>query len=174
MRRILNAVQRHFEETLAGTALVVLVFAVSWGVVTRYVTKTPATWTGDIASLSFAWLIFPGAAAAFKYGMHMSIDIVWRLIPDAPRRYLELVVDVFLLAFLAYATWLGIGFCEQSWDDPMPILRWPRALLYAAVPVGFGLMFLRLAAIAIARFRGDASPAMQQPDEGEMNQEEPA
>lgn len=82
--KIAKRVIDYFEEIVSGTALIVLVAVVVWGVITRYVTKTPATWTGDIASVSFAWLIFVGAAAAFKYGMHMSIDLMWRLIPKVP------------------------------------------------------------------------------------------
>lgn len=148
----------HAEEIIAGTALLVLVAAVVIGVATRYVTRTPAAWIGDITSLSFAWLVFVGAAAAFKYGMHMSIDLVWNLIPASSRRYLGLAVDIFLLSFLAYAIWLGVSFTIGSIDDPMPILRWPRAWLYAAVPTGFAFMFVRFAGIAWRRFHGDYLP----------------
>ena len=162
-----NKVFRHpfhfFEELLSGAALLVLVATVCWGVLTRYITETPAAWTGDIASVAFAWLIFLGGAAAFKYGMHMSIDLFWTLIPAGPRRYLGVVVDLTVIAFLAYATWLGVTFCISSMDDPLPILRWPRAVLYAAVMVGFGCMMLRYAGIAQRRFKGDLAPTHSLP-----------
>lgn len=170
--KIAKRVIDYFEEIVSGTALIVLVAVVVWGVITRYVTKTPATWTGDIASVSFAWLIFVGAAAAFKYGMHMSIDLMWRLIPEGPRRYLGLVVDGLMLVFLAYATWLGIQFTISSVDDPLPILRWPRALLYAAVPTGFACMFLRYAGIAWRRFNGDNAPTHILPEQMDERGEE--
>ncbi|MFV0409733.1 MAG: TRAP transporter small permease [Paracoccus sp. (in: a-proteobacteria)] len=172
-----NPVSRIFtyaEEIIGGTALLVLVAAVVIGVATRYVTRTPATWTGDISSLSFAWLVFVGAAAAFKYGMHMSIDLAWNLIPEGPRRYLGLAVNLFLLAFLAYAVWLGVSFTIGSIDDPMPILRWPRAWFYAAVPTGFAFMFLRFAGISWRRFHGDLDPTHmlpENPDEQEGGRE---
>jgi len=159
----------YFEEVIAGTALLMLVAAVCWGVVTRYITETPAAWTGDIASVSFAWLIFMGSAAAFKYGMHMSIDLAWMLIPAGPRRFLGALVDLLILAFLAYATWLGVKFCLSTMDDPMPILRWPRAILYAALMCGFACMFLRYAGIALRKFKGDTEPThrlAETPDEG--------
>lgn len=155
---------RYFEEVLAGAALVVLVGTVCWGVVTRYVTATPAAWTGDISSVAFAWLIFMGSAAAFKYGMHMSIDLLWMLLPATGRRVLGALVDLLVIAFLAYATWLGVQFCLASMDDPLPILRWPRAVLYAAVMVGFACMGLRYAALAWRRARGDFAPADRLPE----------
>lgn len=159
----------YFEEIISGLALVVLVAAVCWGVVTRYITETPAAWTGDIASVAFAWLIFMGSAAAFKYGMHMSIDLAWMLIPPGPRRILGALVDLLILAFLAYATWLGVKFCLSTMDDPMPILRWPRAILYAALMCGFACMFLRYAGIAWRRLNGDMAPThhlSESPEEG--------
>ncbi|EPX75841.1 TRAP-type C4-dicarboxylate transport system small permease component-like protein [Salipiger mucosus DSM 16094] len=143
---------------MAGAALVVLVATVCWGVLTRYVTATPAAWTGDISSVAFAWLIFMGGAAAFKHGMHMSIDILWVRLPAPVRRWLGAAVDALVLAFLGYVTWLGVGFCLESMDDPLPILRWPRAILYAAVVAGFACMLLRYLGIALRRFRGRPEP----------------
>lgn len=167
----------YFEELIAGFALLVLVATVCWGVVTRYVTATPAAWTGDVTSLAFAWLVFMGSAAAFKYHMHMSIDLFWNLIPEAPRRWLSLMVDGLVLAFLAYVTWLGVQFCQASWDDPTPILRWPRALLYAAVMAGFGCSFLRYGGFALRKFLGQPLAAHsidppQEPEAGQQTQEQ--
>lgn len=148
----------HFEEMIAGFALVVLVVTVCWGVVTRYVTATSAAWTGDISSIAFAWLIFMGSAAAFKYGMHMSIDIFWMLLPKPVRRWLGAAIDLLIIGFLAYATWLGVSFCLASMDAPLPITRWPRSVLYAAVMVGFACMLLRYSGIAWRKFHGNTAP----------------
>ena len=62
------------EEVIAGAALLVVVLAVCWGVLTRYVTAQPAAWSGEVAGMGFAWLVFLGAAAGFKRGLHVSID----------------------------------------------------------------------------------------------------
>ncbi|WP_428929427.1 TRAP transporter small permease [Marinibacterium sp. SX1] len=160
-----SRVLRHAEEVVAGLALLVLIGSVCWGVVTRYVSQTSAAWVGDISSVAFAWLIFMGAAAAFRHGMHMSIDLVWRLLPSALGRWLGAAVDVLVLAFLVYATWLGVGFCLASMDDPLPILRWPRAVLYAAVMTGFACMALRYAALSWSRWRGGHTPDGQDGDQ---------
>ncbi len=154
---------RYLEEAVAGIALVVLVAAVCWGVVTRYVTATSAAWTGDVTSVAFAWLIFVGSAAAFKYGAHMSVDIFWRRLPPCARRYFGATIDAVILVFLAYATWLGIGFCLASMDDPLPILRWPRAVLYAALVVGLVCMFVRYAEIAWRKLQGVTAPTHRVP-----------
>lgn len=149
-----------FEELISGIALVVMVACVCWGVITRYVTETPAAWAAEMAGLSFAWLVFMGAAAAFKYaGMHMSIDMLVNLLPSLPRRVIALLVDTAVLAFLAYVVWLAIVFCINSMGDPMPILRWPRSVLYASVGLGSLCMALRYLSVALHHWRNQEMPA---------------
>ena len=65
----------NIEEIVSGIALVIVVLSASWGVFTRYLTKSPATWSGEIATLAFSWLVFVGASACFKHGGHvMAVD----------------------------------------------------------------------------------------------------
>lgn len=150
---------QRFEELVSGSALVVMVLCVCWGVVTRYITETPAAWAAELAGLSFAWLVFMGAAAAFKYGgMHMSIDMLVRLLPGLPRRLLMLAVDLVILAFLVYCVWLAIVFCIDSMGDPMPILRWPRSVLYASVGLGSLCMALRYFVVTLHHWREQEMP----------------
>ena len=75
---------RHFEEAVSGLALVVIVGATCWGVLTRYITSQPAAWASEVAGIAFAWLVFVGAAAGFKYGMHVTIDMLVALLPTDP------------------------------------------------------------------------------------------
>ena len=144
----------HFEETVAGAALVIVVFAVCWGVVTRYVTEQPATWTGEIAAIAFAWVVFVGAAAGFKYGMHVAIDMVVTLLPLTLRRWLMAAADLLVMAFLLTVLALAVEFSIDAWDDPTSVLRLPRTVTYAAVVVGGLCMLLRYASSAWRRWRG--------------------
>jgi TRAP-type C4-dicarboxylate transport system permease small subunit len=40
--------------------------------------------------------------------------------------------------------WLGATFTITNWDNPTSVLRLPSSIVYAAVPVGFGLMAVRI------------------------------
>ncbi len=114
-------------------ALLIVVAAVSWGVITRYVTAQPAAWAGEIAGIAFAWLVFFGAAAGFRHGSHVSIDLLVRGLPDSSRRAFESFADALVLAFLAALAWLALEFCVQAWLDPTSVLRLPRTIFYAPV-----------------------------------------
>ena len=131
------------EEVLATLALAIVILAVTWGVLTRYVTSTPASWSGELASIAFAWAVFLGAAAAFRRSGHIAIDTYLYLVPQRAAFTLRLMSAAITLATLAVVTYLAIGFTLSTTDVPTTILRWPQATIYAAAAVGFGAMTVR-------------------------------
>ncbi len=133
------------EEVLACAALVLVVLAVAWGVLTRYVTAQPAPWAGEVAGMAFAWLVFLGSAAGFKRGMHASVDLLTARLPGMVRRSLEIVVDLAVLAFAAYVVWLGLEFTNRNLDNPSPVLRLPMSIIYLPVTLGFASITFRQA-----------------------------
>jgi len=144
---------RHFEEAVSGLALVVIVAATCWGVLTRYITSQPATWASEVAGIAFAWLVFVGAAAGFKYGMHVTIDMLVALLPRTPRRLLMAAADALVLAFLATVLVLSVQFSVDAWGDPTSVLRLPRTVTYASVVVGSLCMLLRYGRAAWRRWQ---------------------
>ena len=144
----------YFEEVVSGAALVVVILSTCWGVITRYVTSQPAAWSGEVAAIAFAWLIFVGAAAGFKYGMHVTIDMLVAKLPSGARRGLMAAADLLVLVFLAVLFVLAIQFSIDAWDDPTSVLRLPRTVTYASVVVGSLCMLLRYGRAAWRRWCG--------------------
>lgn len=141
------------EEVVASAALLVVVAAVCWGVLTRYITAQPAAWTGEVAGMGFAWVIFLGAAAGFKRRLHVSIDLLTNHLPASLRRALALVVQLAILAFAAYVTWLGVGFTLANIDNPSPVLRLPQSIIYLAATMGFLSIGVRQAIMLVRSLR---------------------
>ena len=139
MKRAAN----QLEELIAGTALVIVVLSVVWGVITRYLTSQPAPWTSEVAGIAFAWCIFVGAAAGLKRGQHVSIDMLVGFLPPGARLLADQLAAGTALLFCAVATWLAANFTAEVWDNPTAVLRLPSSILYGAVAAGFLLMTLR-------------------------------
>ena len=57
---------------IAGTALVLISAVIPWGVYTRYVLNSAASWPEPTAVLLTIWLTFFGAAACYRLGIHMN------------------------------------------------------------------------------------------------------
>jgi TRAP-type transport system small permease protein len=144
----------YFEEGVAGAALLVVIAATCWGVVTRYITAQPATWAAEVAGIAFAWLVFVGAAAGFKYGAHVSIDMLVVRLPMTLRQLLMYAADGLVLVFLVAVFALAIEFSIDALGDPTSVLRLPRTVTYSSVVVGSLCMFIRYAQASWRRWQG--------------------
>ena len=96
-----------WDEAVAGTALAVVFGAVGWGVVTRYVFPQPAFWTGEVAALGFAWVVFIGAAAAARRRLHVGVDLLTAALPARVQGALARLVSLVVAAILGYVAWLA-------------------------------------------------------------------
>lgn len=138
-----------FEEIVACLALTGVVFAVSWGVVTRYITEQPAAWASEVATLAFAWLVFFGAAACVKYKMHPSIDMLVVRLPRPLQWSVRWLNHALVLGFCAFMAWFGTRFAIDAWSNPSPVLRLPLTWLYGPVAFCFALMALRYVQVLV-------------------------
>ena len=59
---------------IAGTALVLISAVIPWGVYTRYVLNSAASWPEPTAVLLTIWLTFFGAAACYRLRFHMNVS----------------------------------------------------------------------------------------------------
>ena len=68
-----------------NVAFVVLVSAIVWGVLSRYVTRNPATWVEEVSSIAFTVVVFVGAAEVQRRGKHVRVDLLTSLLPPRAR-----------------------------------------------------------------------------------------
>lgn len=138
----MRAALTNWEATLAGLALAVVCAAVSWGVIARYIAPTPATWSNEVATIGFAWIVFLGAAAGSRQGLHIGVDLVTARLPDRIQRRLAMSVSVFLAVALGYIAILAAQLGYNSWNRPTPVLRIPSSIVHVAAVLGFASMSL--------------------------------
>jgi TRAP-type C4-dicarboxylate transport system permease small subunit len=147
----------HLEEIVASLALVVVVLATSWGVITRYITAQPATWAAEVSTIGFAWIVFFGAAACVKYRLHPAVDVPLERLPAALRAVLVWTNHALLLGFFAFMVWFGTRFAIDAWTNPSPVLRAPMTVLYGPVAVAFALMLVRYVQYVLLPRRNEAA-----------------
>ena len=144
---------RDFEEIVSGTALIIVVLSVCWGVLTRYITEQPAAWAGEVAAMAFAWMVFIGASAALKRSMHVSIDMLVLALPPAMQRVVMGVADLVVIVFLIVAIILAAEFAFDTFDNPSSVLRIPLSIIYAPVVIGGVCLLVRYVQAALPRYR---------------------
>jgi len=155
----------NLEELAAGTGLVLVVAITIYNIVNRYVLRQSGVWAPELAGMIFAWVVFLGAAAAYKRQMHISISVVVRYLPARLQVAVAQAGGLLLAAFLAYVTYLAFKITLSSHSRLSPVMRVPFSYVYASATIGFALMFVHQVA-ALARPR---SPAPRQPGGRPMN-----
>lgn len=114
IKKYLKWVVSNSIELIAASALVASIFITTINAVTRYTlryTWNPGT---DITILCFAWVVFCGAAAAYKRKLHFGIDFAIAHIPERIRRFIELPTHLLVIFILAYATYLSFNLATHT------------------------------------------------------------
>jgi TRAP-type C4-dicarboxylate transport system permease small subunit len=132
-----------FEQILMNVSFVILLGALSWGVLSRYVVPTPATWVEEITSISFAWLIFVGAAEVHRRKQHVSVDLLTNLLPPSLQRLLALLVEVFVAGLCFYVAYLGVRQTIVMHTSMTSLLRIPLSIAYTGFTLGIFLVGVR-------------------------------
>ncbi len=91
----------------------------------RYVLVAPIQWSEEVALGLFVWLVFVGAAAVSRHGMHIPIDILVVLLPPATQYWLRIVVHLIVLVLLGAFIVIGWSFAITAWDSRTIALKLP-------------------------------------------------
>jgi len=130
---------------LAGVALVLISAVIPWGVYTRYVLNSAASWPEPTAVLLTIVLTFFGAAACYRLGLHMNVVVGVNLLPRKARRMAALAVEIIMAIFAVFMIVYGFRLCVATWENTIaefPALR--VGIVYSPIPFGgaFTLLFI--------------------------------
>ena len=133
------------EKSVLTVCLFLIIASVVWGVLTRYVSRVPAAWTGEVASIAFCWLTMVGAS--WLYATHPRLydpgaltNRPGRLFATASSGALEVTVLVFVLIF-------SIRQCIVNLENPTATLRLPTSIYY------FPIVWFAAASLLRAAFK---------------------
>jgi len=151
-----------FEEEVAPVDISIyavedwVTLAVFWGMAicvflqffTRYVLNDSFAWTEEIAANGLVVVVFLGAVMCVRLNRNIQVDFIYRLLPARAGRWLQLAVDLVVIVFFAYMTWLMWRYVAIVGKERMITVNLPRGFVFYTVLAAFALMFLR----AIQRF----------------------
>jgi TRAP-type transport system small permease protein len=131
------------EQVIMNVAFGIVVVAICWGVLSRYVVPTPATWVEEVTSIAFSWLIFIGAAEVHRRGQHVSVDVLTAHLPPGTQLWLSRAIQLLVVLFCFYVAWLGARHAIASHASRTSLLRIPLSVSAAGFTIGFSLIGLR-------------------------------
>ena len=121
----------------AGTAIFFMSLIIPWGVFSRYVMGTGSQWPEPIAILLMMVFTFIGAAAAYRAGGHIAVNMLTEKLPAPLQRLLAVLVDLLMLVICGFVAWYGTNLCIETWGQGIAELPWlPVGATYASLPIG--------------------------------------
>lgn len=115
----------------------------SYQIVTRYFFNKPSTVSEELLTYSFTWMALLASAYVFGKRDHMRMGFLADQLTGAPRKYLEIGID--LLSFLLAAVVMvygGMAITKLTMIQKTASLQVPMAYIYVIVPVTGALIMI--------------------------------
>jgi TRAP-type C4-dicarboxylate transport system permease small subunit len=114
----------------------------------------PIAWAAETATLAQIWMVLLAAGLAMRDRLHVSVDALVRLLPQALQRFCALLVAVAGLWFLSLALRGSLDLLLAAWIQQTPVLGLPMWLVYLSLPLGLVYFALELLMTFVQLWRG--------------------
>ncbi|ALA16888.1 MULTISPECIES: TRAP transporter small permease [Chelatococcus] len=134
LARVDDAVRRveyHLLWTLLGIIAATLLAAVFF----RYVLASPFTWTEELVTILFTWMVFIGASACFASHQHIRVDSLPRIAPLPVRVALGILSVLACFLILGICVRYGLLYAQRVANDRTPMMNLSFSVVALALPV---------------------------------------
>lgn len=111
-------------------------------VITRYVFNYTPSFGEELARYLFVWVVFLSLPLVAKYGGHMAIETVTSRVHGATLKFLNIMADLFTIAFLLIMVWCGVEMVIRTSYQTSPAMMIPMSWVYSVIPFGCAVMLL--------------------------------
>lgn len=154
---------------LSATIMLIMVGLYCGAILVREIAPSYASQVAfvDEATRYFmVWMVFVALGLALARGRHIAMNVFQERFPEAFLRALRKLIDLVGFGFAAYVAWIGFDIAMRvtATGQVSPTLGISTGILYASMPVGFGLLALRYGLSlfgVIDRFRPDADASLE-------------
>lgn len=148
----LGWLDRNFENIFMVTGLLSIILFITWQVVYRYIiTKFidragAAVWTEEVSRYIFIWISYLAVSVAIRKRSSIRVDMLYDKLPPRWQQISWIIVETLFFCLTATIAWFGWGQIERLLRFPQytTALGIPYLIPYLILPIGFGLMCLRL------------------------------
>lgn len=135
-----------FEIYFGAIIFIVMTILLFIQVVTRYVLGHAFTWTEEISTILFVWMIYLGVAAAVLRRKHLKIDALVEAMPFKVKKIMLIISNIIFLIFCLYIQFPLFTMVDNfaTRNAASSILQIPKAISYGMLPVCFILTAIRI------------------------------
>lgn len=145
---------------LAGISFIAMVLLTCWQVFTRYVLKSPSTWSEELVSYLFAWASLFGASLVTSERGHMNIPVIVDRFAEPVRKALAIFGEIVAFAFSAIIlVYGGVQITQLAMGQMTSSLGVAVGVFYIALPVCgvFNMIYTVLNIVDIVKYGENAN-----------------
>ncbi|KKO07085.1 hypothetical protein LCGC14_0056530 [marine sediment metagenome] len=139
---------------IAVAMLAISVTLSFYQVLTRFVFNAPSTWTEVASRAAMIWCVFMAAAATFRGGYMMAVEVVYKVVPARFLTLLEVAIVLCCLLVLGVLIHYGIQMTIRVSNQTMSGMNISMAWAYAAIPTGASFAIVAVVARLLAQLSG--------------------
>lgn len=160
-RRVLHWLDENAEKPLLFVGMLAIILIISFQTAYRYLItymtsgSGGAIWTEELARFIFIWISYLSIPLAIRDRSNIRVDIIYDRLPARWQRMSWVVVDVCFLTLAGIIVWMSCDHIAMTLEFPQttPALQISYAIPYLILPLGFGLMVVRLVQDLIKQIR---------------------
>ncbi len=128
---------------IAGACLIIITLIVPYGVFTRYVLNSAASWPEPLAILLMIVLSFLSAVVCYREFLHIGVGVLPAFLNEPAKTRLGWVIESCMLATNLFMLVWGIKLVQATWYQSIaefPIVT--AGMAYLPIPIGGALTSL--------------------------------
>ena len=122
---------------VAVACLVVIVLIIPYGVFTRYVLNSAASWPEPLAILLMIVVSFLSAVVCYREYLHIGVGVLPAFLHEPAKSSLGRILEALMLATNLFMLVWGIKLCQATWHQDIP--EFPIITVgfaYLPIPIG--------------------------------------
>lgn len=156
---VLRWLERHLEELICCTALVIIACCVFSQVLARYVFDIALHWTEEVAAFSMVWAVYTGASLCVRERFHIRILVAVQAMPVKLARIVIFIADISWAFFSLFMVKISWDYLTVLWryTSRSPSLGIDQVYPQSILVIGYSLMLIRLIQTYVLWYREGAN-----------------
>jgi TRAP-type C4-dicarboxylate transport system permease small subunit len=128
---------------IASSCLIIITLIIPYGVFTRYVLNSAASWPEPIATLLMIVMSFFAAIVCYREYLHIGVGVLPAYLNEPYKSYLGWFLESCMMATNVFMLVWGMSLVGTTWNQwiaELPIMS--VGLSYAPIPIGGGVTIL--------------------------------
>jgi TRAP-type C4-dicarboxylate transport system permease small subunit len=116
----------------------VIVVAVFYQVLMRYIFGSPPAWTEELSRFSLVWLIILSSSVCIRKSRHFNVDYITQMFSRRGLLVLNMFLTLLVVLFLSVVMYYGFLSMLRAFDTTSPAMQISMGYVQLIFPLGIG------------------------------------